>query len=96
MQGAYVILSSVAYPDNIFPHHLINGMIKKKKLLDITCDFLLSIQILCEKFPILRRTELDTMNIYIGPHVKCPLFLLDFDEAGNFSTDFRKILKYQI
>jgi hypothetical protein len=81
MQYAYVILSFVAYLDNIFPHSLINPMILEKKLMDIKRDFLYPIQLLCETFPIIKRTERDTIKIYIGPHVKCPLFLLDFDEA---------------
>jgi len=34
--------------------------------------------------------------MYISLHVKCPLFLSDFNETLNFSTDFLKILKYQI
>jgi hypothetical protein len=34
--------------------------------------------------------------MYIGLHGKCPLFLSDFKENLIFSTDFLKILKYQI
>jgi len=32
----------------------------------------------------------------IGRHVKCPLFLSDFNETWIFSIHFRKIPKYQI
>jgi len=35
-------------------------------------------------------------KMYIGLHVKYPLFLSDFNENLNFSIDFRKMLKYQI
>jgi len=31
-----------------------------------------------------------------GLHLKHPLFYLDFDETGVFSTDYRKILSYKI
>jgi hypothetical protein len=34
--------------------------------------------------------------MYIGLHVKNPLFLPDINETRLFTTDFRKILKYQI
>ena len=33
---------------------------------------------------------------YIGLHVKYSLCLLDFNDTWILSTDFRKILKYQI
>jgi len=34
--------------------------------------------------------------MFIGLHVKYPLFLSDVNETLIFSTDFQKILKYQI
>jgi len=34
--------------------------------------------------------------MYIGLHVKYPLFLSDFNETWSLWTDFQKTLKYQI
>jgi hypothetical protein len=34
--------------------------------------------------------------MYIGLHMKYPLFLSDFNEIRNFSIEFRKIPKYPI
>ena len=56
---------------------------------------LISLQLLSEVFLILRRNERDE-KMCIGRHVKCPLFLSDFNENLIFSTDFRKPLNYQI
>jgi hypothetical protein len=50
---------------------------------------------LSETFLILRRNERNMIKMYIGLHAKYPLFLSDFNENWLFSTDFRKILKYQ-
>jgi hypothetical protein len=36
------------------------------------------------------------IKMYNGLHVKYPLFLSDFKHTWTFSTDFRKILIYQI
>jgi len=50
---------------------------------------------LSEIFVILRRNERDMIKKYIGIDVKYPLCLSDFSEPWTFSTDFRKIFKYQ-
>ena len=49
-----------------------------------------------EAFLILRRTEWDMIKMFFGLHVKYQLFLSDINETCIFSTDFRKIPKYQI
>jgi len=58
--------------------------------------FWFSLQILSEIFLILRRIERDVIKICFGLHVKCPLFWSDFAEIWVFTTDFRKIHKYEI
>ena len=49
----------------IFPHYLINGTIKKKKLRSVKCVFRFFLQRLSETFLILRRNERDmVVNVY--------------------------------
>jgi hypothetical protein len=80
----------------IFRHYLINGTIFGKKLLTTKCVFWFYLQYLCVTFLILRRNERDMIKIYIGLHVKYPLFLSDFKETWIFIADFLNILKCQI
>jgi hypothetical protein len=69
-----------------FPHYLINVTIFGKKILfNIKFVFRVFLLLLSETFFILRRVERDMIkHIYIGFHVKCPLFLSDFNETLNF------------
>jgi hypothetical protein len=87
----------------IFFHIISQTAQLKKKLLNTKCVFWFSLQILSETFIILRRNERDMIkNVHwtscTVPFilVQYPLFLSDFNETWIFSTDFRKILKYQI
>ena len=82
----------------IFPHYLTNGTIfgEGKKLLNTTCVFWFSLQLLTETFLILRRIERDMIKMYICLHVLYLLFSSHLNDTLIFPTDFRKILKYQI
>jgi hypothetical protein len=81
---------------NIFPHYLINSTIFEKMLLITKCVFWFSLQLLSETFLILKWNEWGMIQICFGLHVKYPLFIPDFNETWILSTDFRKILKYEI
>jgi hypothetical protein len=78
---------------------------RKKKILNIKCVFWFYLQILYKIFLILRRTAQDTIISVNTPsckvpvhfsYVKVPVHLSYVNEIWIFSTDFRKILKYQI
>jgi hypothetical protein len=75
---------------NIFPNYLINGTIFEKKCFEYKIVIRVYLQHLSEIYIILRRIEEIWSKLYIGLHVKYPLFLYDFNE-----TNFLKILKYQ-
>jgi hypothetical protein len=48
------------------------------------------LQFLSKRILILRRIGRDMIKKCNGLHIKCPLFLSDFNETWIFSTDFRK------
>ena len=79
---------------SIFPHYLINGKIFKKKKCywpqNVRFDFLYNFCL--EHFSFWEVNEIWQKWILVLP----ALFLSDFNETLHFSTDFRKILKYQI
>jgi len=52
--------------------------------------FRLFLQILYETFLIPRRSERDMIKMYIGLHVKYPLFWAQFNETSIFATIFEK------
>jgi hypothetical protein len=81
---------------NIFPRYLINGKVFDKKLLNTKCVFWFSLQLLLETFSFADEFGEKWTKIYIGLHVKYPLFLSHFNETRVFLTYFRKTLKYQI
>jgi hypothetical protein len=58
--------------------------------------FWFSVELLSETFLILGWIQRDTIEMYIGLHVKHPLFLSDFNKNWIFLKDFKKITKYQI
>jgi hypothetical protein len=74
-------------PLYIFPHYLTNGTIfGKKKLLNTECMFWFSLQLSSETFLTLRRIQRDIIiHVHtVGIHVKCPLFLSDFQKIIKF------------
>ena len=82
---------------NNFPHYLTKGHDFQNTILSTKCVFLFCLQLLSETFLILRRIKQHMIKNVYRFSCKVPLlFLSDFNKTWIFSTNFRKILKYQI
>jgi hypothetical protein len=79
-----------------FALYCINLKIFGKHLLSLQYVFWFSLQNASQEFLILRRPEGDTIINIIDCHVKCPLFLWDFNETRIFPNDYWKIFKCHI
>jgi len=81
---------------NIFPHFLINDMISEEKVLSTKYVLTFSTTFVWNILYSEEKWARYDKNIFWSSSIKYPLFFSDFNEAWIFSTDFRKILKYQI
>jgi hypothetical protein len=79
-----------------FALYCIHLTIFGKHLLNLQYVVWSSLQHVSQEFLILRRPEGDTIINIIDRHVKCPLFLWDFNETRIFPNDSWKIFKYHI
>jgi hypothetical protein len=93
MRVRHIVICCLSAPTIFFDVTSQTTQFSKNKLLNIQC-ILFSLQRLSETFLILRRTERD-MIINAYACAKYSLFLSDLNENRIFSTDFRKIIKYQ-
>ena len=76
---------------SILPHYLIKGTILEKKIIDHKmCVLIFSTTFAWNISHSKKKSTRYDRKIYIGLHVKYPLFLLDFNENLISSTNFEK------
>jgi hypothetical protein len=80
---------------DIFPSYVIKGTIFRNKInywtWNVCFDFFYSFRL--QRISFYEEFSEILSKMYIGPHVKYPLFLSDFNETRIFSTHFRKMFK---
>ena len=96
MRMRHIVSCGLPASKIFFPHYLINGAIFERKknywAWNLCFDFVCTI---CLKhFSFVEKLNEMWSKMCTGLHVKCPLFLSDFNETVMkiFWTDFRKIL----
>jgi hypothetical protein len=94
----HILVCGLSASYNIFPHHLLNDTIWRKKyiyILNIKCVFWFYLQLLSETFLILRRIQRDIINVqYVGVHIKYLLFLSGLNQTPISWKFFRKFVKF--
>jgi hypothetical protein len=88
--------ASVACPALHFTSRTYKKPNFREKKLNMKCAFQFSLQLLTETFLVLRIVQRDIIIKYVCLQIKYPSFSSNFNETWMSSTDFRKILKYQI
>jgi hypothetical protein len=83
---------------DIFPRYLINGTIFEKKNVSNhrICVLIFSTTFVWNTSHSKKERARYVKQMFIGLYVNYPVFLYDFNETRNVSTEFRKIFKYQI
>jgi len=86
MRMRHIVICGLPRSAIFFSRYLIKGTIlEKKKLLNTNCVFSFSLQLLSQTFLILRSTQHDMIKkMCFGLHVKCPLFLPEFNKILIF------------
>jgi len=74
----------------IFPHYCITGTIFGKMLLNINCVFWFSVQLLSQKFLILRIIQVRYVINVHRSSCKVLLCLSDLNDTSTFSTNLKK------
>ena len=92
-----VMLPCSAHFYYMFLHCLLNGTILEIRLLNTKCVFRFSLQLFSNNFFIPRRNEREMIKNAYRSSCKVPAILVRLlNKTWIFSTDFRKIFRYQI